>query len=371
MAEPTVPQPPRSPRRGLLRRLLSAQESGLVLVIVLMMAALTVYGAVNPKQRPVMDPHTQTVLRDPVTGERVMQEVNSFLEPQNLLIVTTYASFIAVMAVGMTGVIILGGIDLSVGSVYAFASLFGAMALVRMEAGSSGLVSVPMGVLVCCAVGGLVGFFNGALIVGLRVHSFIITLGTMVIFRGLVAVISGGQSIAGCPASYTTGFFKARLGGISPTLTVLMVLVGIAGASVLLYTVIGRRLFATGGNETAARYAGVPVGRVKIFAFTLCGLLAGLSGAMYIGYLGAWEPAAGSGYELKVIAATVIGGASLAGGRGSAIGAVLGAIVIQLIDDAMVILGIPQSYNLVVLGTAIIVAVVIDQTKLRLQSAHP
>lgn len=354
----------------LLRRLLSAQESGLVLVIALMMTGLTIYGAAHPKEVARIDPRTQQVVRDPDTGRPVRDKANAFLEPQNLLIVTTYASFIAVMAVGMTGVIILGGIDLSVGSNYAFASYFGAKALIALGVGAGGVVSVPLGILVCCAVGALAGFANGALAVGLRVHSFIITLGTMVILRGLVAVMSHGKSLAGFPTSFTSGFFKAQVGGISPTLTVIMVLIGIVGAFMLLYTVLGRRTFATGGNETAALYAGVPVGRVKIIAFTLCGLTAGLAGAMYVGYLGAWEPAAGNGYELKVIAATVIGGASLAGGRGSALGAVLGAIVIQLIDNAMVILEIHQSYNNIVLGAAIIVAVVIDQTKLRLQTSR-
>ncbi|MCC7390240.1 MAG: ABC transporter permease [Phycisphaerales bacterium] len=366
---PAVADPSSPTRRpGLLRRLLSAQESGLILVIALMMTALTVYGALNPKQRPVIDPQTQTVLRDPDTGERVMEQVNSFLEPRNLLIVTTYASFIAVMAVGMTGIIILGGIDLSIGSTYAVAALAGAMALVAMGVDAPGYLSVPVGVAVCCAVGALMGFLNGAMTVGLRVHSFIITLGTMSILRGAVAVVTRGESMSGFPTSFTSGFFKLQIGNLSFTLTIIMVVVAVVGAFVLLYTVLGRRVFATGGNETAARYAGVPVGRVKVITFTLAGLLAGLSGCMYLGYLGAFEPAAGTGYELKVIAATVIGGASLAGGRGSAIGAALGAIVVQLIDNAMVILAIPQSYNLVVLGTAIVVAVVIDQTKLRLQT---
>ncbi|MBK7405194.1 MAG: ABC transporter permease [Phycisphaerales bacterium] len=370
MSEAPAAPSSRAAAPSLIRRLLSAQESGLVLVIALMMTGLTIYGAIHPKEVVRLDPQTKQVVRDPDTGRPVRDTTNAFLEPQNLLIVTTYASFIAVMAVGMTGVIILGGIDLSVGSTYAFASYCGAVVLVKLGVESPGLASVPLGILACCTIGALAGLVNGALTVGLRVHSFIITLGTMVILRGLVAVLSNGASIPGFPASFTSGFFKVQIGGISPTLTLIMVLVAGVGTFLLIYTVIGRRIFATGGNETAALYAGVPVGRVKIVAFTLCGLLAGLAGSMYIGYFGAWEPSAGTGYELKVIAATVIGGASLAGGRGSAAGAVLGAIVIQLIDDGMVILGINQSYNNIVLGTAIIVAVVIDQTKLRLQSGR-
>jgi ribose/xylose/arabinose/galactoside ABC-type transport system permease subunit len=145
-----------------------------------------------------------------------------------------------------------------------------------------------------------------------------------------------------------------------------MLLVAGAGMFILARTVFGRRVYAIGGNETAAKYAGIPVARIKVLVFTLAGLLAGLSAAMYIGYFGAAESNAGAGYELKVIAAAVIGGASLSGGRGSAVGAVLGAIMVQLIDNGMIILGIDQSYNQIVMGTAIILAVAVDQAKLRL-----
>lgn len=370
MTEATVAQPTKPAAQSLIRRLFSAQESGLVLVIVLMMTALTIYGAFNPKDVTRIDPTTKQVVRDPETGRPVRDQANRFLEPQNLLIVTTYASFIAVMAVGMTGIIILGGIDLSIGSIYAIAAYAGAMALIAVGPEAPVLVSVPIGLAACGVVGALAGLANGALTVGLRVHPFIVSLGTMSILRGIVAVLTRGQSYAGLPSSFTTGFFKAQMGSITPTLTFIMIAVAGAGAFVLKYTVLGRRIFATGGNETAARYAGIPVGRVTIITFTLSGLLAGVAGCMYLGYLGAFEPAAGTGYELKVIAAAVIGGASLAGGRGSAIGAVLGAIVVQLIDNGMVILKIDQSYNNIVIGAAIVVAVVIDQTKVRLQAGR-
>jgi ribose transport system permease protein len=137
---------------------------------------------------------------------------------------------------------------------------------------------------------------------------------------------------------------------------------------VLSRTVFGRRIFAIGGNETAAKYAGIPVGRVKILVYTITGALCGLSACIYLGYLGAAETNAGNAYELQVIAATVIGGASLMGGRGTALGAVLGAIIIQLINNAMVIFSVDQSYNQIVMGAAIVIAVVIDQTKQRVQA---
>lgn len=295
------------------------------------------------------------------------REVNRFLDKQNLVLVAKDASFIAIMAVGMTAVIILAGIDLSVGATYGLSALAGAMALnAFLDDTASLLLSVPVGVGICCLVGAVCGAANGVMIVGLRVHPFVITLGTMAAYRGIIFVTSKGQSVGSFPDSYTSGFFKAEIAGTYPVPVLIMVLVGAVGVFLLSKTVVGRQVYAIGGNETAARYAGIPVGRVKIIVYTLLGLLAGLSAAVYLGYLGAAEPNAGLTYELKVIAATVIGGASLMGGRGSAFGAVLGAIVIQLIENGMIILKIDQSYNQIVMGVAIIIAVVIDQAKARL-----
>lgn len=295
--------------------------------------------------------------------------VNKFLDGENLVLVAKDASFIAIMAVGMTAVIILAGIDLSVGSIYGLSALLGAMALQRFTDAETGLLlSLPVGVGICGVVGLACGAMNGVMIVGLRVHPFVITLGTMAAYRGLIFVISGGQSVGNFPPSFTSGFFKAEIAGTYPVPVVVMLLVGAVGMFVLSKTVVGRQVYAIGGNETAARFAGIPVGRVKIIVYSLLGLLAGLSAAVYLGYLGAAATDAGTSYELKVIAATVIGGASLMGGRGSALGALLGAIVIQLIENGMIILEINQSYNQIVMGVAIIIAVVIDQAKTRLSS---
>lgn len=295
---------------------------------------------------------------------------NRFLERENLLNLANKASYFAVIAVGMTAVIILAGIDLSVGSIYALAAMVGAMIVTELPDDASTFASVSVALLACCVVGGLAGFANGAMSVGLRVHPFIITLGTMAIYRGVVFVLSKGQTVGGLPDSLQTGFFKADPGGLGiyPVPTLIMIAVALAGMFVLSQTVFGRRVYAIGGNETAAKYAGIPVARIKIMVYAATGALAGLSACMYIGYFGAAESAAGSAYELQVIAAAVIGGASLSGGRGSAIGAMLGAILVQMIDNAMIILGIDQSYNQMVMGAAIIAAVVIDQTKVRMGS---
>lgn len=396
--------------RSLFSRLFLAQESGLVLVIVLLMISLTIWGGTKPKVERLPIPDSSTLVTSPDNSQftvtdaqgddRVFsaadgwelrgggpkgtlfrsREVNKFLDIDNLFLQLVYASFIAIMAVGMTAVIVTGGIDLSVGSIYAVAALFGAMALHWLQAsalgvpygaarsaGGAGLaISLLVGVGVCGGVGAICGFLNGAMIVGLRVHPFIITLGMMAALRGLVAIPTRAQSVGDFPEAFTRGFFKLNVAGINPVPPLIMLVVAVAGAFIMGRTVLGRRVYAIGGNETAATYAGIPVGRVKIIIYTLMGMLAGLSACLYLGYLGAAETAAGTGYELKVIAATVIGGASLSGGRGTALGAVLGALLIQLIENGMIILEVNQNYVQIVMGAAIIIAVVLDQLKMRL-----
>ena len=294
-------------------------------------------------------------MRDGLRSVRVTQSVNKFLDIENLVLVAKDASFIAIMAVGMTAVIILAGIDLSIGSIYGLSALVGALALTALtgpgnDQAVSALVAVPVGLFVAGAVGAICGAANGLMIVGLRVHPFVITLGTLAIYRGVLFVISKGESVGGFPQTYTSGFFKAEILGVYPVPVIFMLAVAAIGWFVLTRTVFGRRVYAIGGNETAARYAGIPVGRVKIAVYAITGLLAGLAAAIYLGYLGGADPNAGFGYELQVIAATVIGGASLMGGRGTAIGAVLGAIIIQLINNGMIVLGIDQNYTQIVMG---------------------
>lgn len=399
----------------MIKRLLAHQESGLILVILLMSLGLTLYGAIKPVETKTaieLPENAQVLLLDDqgVTHEngtiartkiqtyRVLSgdtttdypaeviknydsktdtlykitTLNPFLNKSNLVLVSKDASFFAIIAVGMTGVIILAGIDLSVGSIYGLSAIVGAMALQALPADTGWIVSVPVALLVCVAVGTLCGLANGSMSVGLGVHPFVITLGMMAILRGLTVVIPqelyGTQSIGGFPTSFTTGFFKAEFYGVYPVPVIIMILCGIAGWFVLSKTVFGRRVFAIGGNEVAAKYAGIPVGRVKILVYTITGALCGLSACAYLGYYGAAETNAGNAYELQVIAATVIGGASLMGGRGTIIGAVLGAIIIQLINNTLIIFKVDTSYNQIVMGAAIIIAVVIDQTKQRIQA---
>lgn len=311
---------------------------------------------------------------------RRQARVNKFLDLSNLVLLAKDASFIAVMAVGMTAIIILGGIDLSVGSIYAFAALLGALTLRYLQANALGVeadnsvaticgvawyVAVPVALLVCCSVGAACGAISGTMVVGLRVHPFIITLGMMAVLRGICFITTQGQPVLGVPNSFVDGFFKAEILGVNPVPVFFMLMVALAGFVVLTRTVLGRRIYAIGGNEIAAKYAGIPVGKIKIIVFTLSGLLVGLSACMSLGYFGSANPGGGKGYELDVIAAAVIGGASLSGGRGTALGAVLGAILIQMIRNAMLILDIDTNYTEIVMGAAIVAAVVLDQAKTR------
>jgi ribose transport system permease protein len=311
---------------------------------------------------------SERVFRTLPDGQRepVFIEKNKFLNAQNLAQLAKDTSFIAVMAVGATFVIIAGGIDLSVGATYALASVLAA--LVFQTFGPSGAhpaaspwLSVPLGMLSCLGAGALCGLLNGGMIVALRVHPFIITLGTMAIFRGIAFVITGGQSVGYFPPAFRD-LVRWEVGdGLSLVPLLVMVLVAVAAAVYLARLAAGRRVYAVGGNELASRYSGIRVERVKLGVFVFAGLTAGIAALLSLGYYGAATSGDGQGYELQVIAAAVVGGASLSGGRGSALGALLGALIIQMISSGIVILGIDQNYSQILIGAVVIVAVLLDQ----------
>jgi len=301
------------------------------------------------------------------SGERTPAFVvrNKFLNAQNLAQLAKDTSFIAIMAVGSALVIISGGIDLSVGSLYALTSVIGALVLRRFGpdgagAGLPAWQAILLGAGACLGTAALCGAINGALIVALRVHPFVVTLGTMAILRGIAFVITSGQSIGGFPAAlHALVRFQAG-DALTVVPLAVMVLATAAGWIFLSRLAAGRRVYAVGGNEQAARYSGIRVRRVKLLVYTLSGLSAGVAAFLAIGYYGAASSGDGQGYELSVIAAAVVGGASLSGGRGSALGVVLGALVIQMISSGIVLLGIDQNYSQIVLGTVVIAAVVLD-----------
>jgi len=199
------------------------------------------------------------------------------------------------------------------------------------------------------------------MIVALKVLPFIITLGTMAIFRGIAFVISKGQSIGGVPESFQNFIRWQTAGQLSPAPLLVMVAVALVGGVYLSRMAAGRRIYAVGGNELASRYSGVRVGRVKLGVYVVSGLATGIAALLAIGYYGSASSGDGAGYELNVIAAEVVGGASLSGGKGSALGALLGALIIQMISTGIVILGIDQNYSQIIIGVVVILAVVFDQ----------
>ncbi len=351
-----------------LRRIAFAKETGLLVVILLLGSLLTWQGGTVTHK--VRDADGRVI------GE---ETVNTFLQPANLDSVLKNSSWIAVMAVGATILIISGGIDLSIGSIYCLAAVTGGLFLRWLgpggaQAGASPYWVIPAGILITMLVGAGCGAVNGAMVVLLRVHPFIITLGTMSIFRGLAFVATEAQSITDYPTglgetfrrtigeySFMPGFITARLGDFTLMPILIVLLVTIAGYFFLSHLVPGREAYAIGGNETASRFSGIRIGRIKLLVYTLAGLCGGIAAMITLGVFGAADSSTGTGYELDVIAAAVVGGASLTGGRGTALGALLGAIVIQLINNSMVVLNIRSDYELMIKGAVIIVAVVLDR----------
>ena len=342
--------------RAQVARLFRAQEGGLVLVIVLIGLLLSIFGGSvrQAEFRPTSSGDT----------ERVFVEKNKFFNARNLTQVAKDTSFFAIMAIGATFVIISGGIDLSVGAIYALASVLGTMVLQAWGAAPDGSAAWPgicLGMLTCLGVATACGLMNGGMIVALKVHPFIITLGTMAIFRGIAFVVTKGQSVGGVPEQLQN-LIRFKMGNqLMLVPVVVMILIGIAGAIYLSRLAAGRRVYAIGGNELAARYSGIRVERVKLSVYIVSGLTAGVAALVAIGYYGSASSGDGAGYELNVIAAAVVGGASLSGGKGSAIGAVLGALTIQMISSGILILGIDQNYSQIIVGVVVILAVVFDQ----------
>ena len=297
--------------------------------------------------------------KDPTTG----QTINTFLNAHTLIQMATDASFFAIMAVGTTMVIITAGIDLSVGSTAALSAvLLGVCLSAKPFVNASPHEALFVGALVGCGVGLICGLLNGIMVVSLKVHPFIITIGTLWIYRGLAFVLSGGNSIL-LPTSLSD-FAKATLGlpkGLFPVPMLFMIAVTFLGAIFLTQMVAGRRVFAVGGNVEASRYAGVPINRVLIGVYLISGFCAGLSAFLAGSFYGAVSSNDANGYELYVIASAVVGGVSLSGGKGSALGATLGAVLIVLVRQAILTLRWEQNYEWIIVGSAIIVAVVLDR----------
>jgi ribose transport system permease protein len=273
---------------------------------------------------------------------------HSFYQPANLVDIMLQSSINCVIAVGMTLVIITRGIDLSVGSIVGLSSIVGSDML------SHGLLT---GLFTGLLVGLVCGLLNGLLIAKLRLPDFIVTLGTLSIYRGAALIYTNGQPIYG--QSFRDAFAGQLLG--IPTPVMLAILVATLGFLLVRFTALGERIVAVGGNEEAARLSGINIDLVKITVYALSGLLSGLAGFVLIARIGAAEPIGGTGFELQAIGSAVIGGASLFGGVGNPFGSVIGALTLGGLQNGLTLLNVPSFWQYVASGAVVILAVYIDR----------
>ena len=293
---------------------------------------------------------------------------NVFATQPNLFNVTRNFAFVAIIALGMTAVIITGGIDLSVGAVLALSGMVIGMS---MNTGTPFWLAVPLAL----GVSLLVGAFNGVMTAYIGMPSFVVTLGMLSIARSLAMVLSNNRMVyefGPDQAQLLTlggGFISVGLPFLDPVrvpnpvlfLVVMTLIVGLA----FRWTKWGRHLFAIGGNEQAANLTGVPVRRVKLSVYMFCSFCAGIAGILEVGWLGTITTSLGQGMELTVIAASVIGGANLTGGVGTAFGAVVGAALIEVIRNSLILLGISTFWQGTFVGSFIIIAVLFDRLRTR------
>jgi ribose transport system permease protein len=292
---------------------------------------------------------------------------NIFLDPNNLLNIVRFASENGIIAIGMTLVILTGGIDLSVGAVLALCAVGAASFMMR-----AGLSTLPTVVLVL-SIGALVGMANGLITTRFNIQSFIVTLATLSIARGVASLWAGGYAIplafgmeAGlAPQSFKTLFAGTiTIGNINIPVQIFYFLgVGLLASLALKRTAFGRHVYAVGGNEIASRLSGVNVNRVKTIVFTVSGLLAGLAALLHAALVNQGSHIDGSGYELNAIAAVVIGGTSLAGGVGTVVGSMVGAVILSILDNILGLRNVPSEYQMILKGVLIVGAVLVQRQK--------
>jgi ribose transport system permease protein len=284
----------------------------------------------------------------------------TFLTRNNLAGFSRNFAWLAVVSLGESLVIIIGGIDLSVGATMALAGLVAARC---MQIG----VSPPLAILIGLTIGVVMGLINGTLVAQVRLPPFIVTLGTMSIGRGIAYGLTKGWSISNLPESFLRfGQSDVGIGPVSVPFPLLITLgVALALAALLKYTVIGSDIYAMTSGEKALFVSGVNVIRLKVFVYTLCGVLAAIAGLMIVARLGVAAPAAAIGYEVDAVAAAVIGGTSLFGGVGSVIGVLLGAAITQMIYNGLVLLGYPSYWQTAAIGAMMLMSVLLDYWRRR------
>ncbi|TIP96232.1 MAG: ABC transporter permease, partial [Mesorhizobium sp.] len=291
----------------------------------------------------------------------------------NFLTMASHVAIFGILAVGMLLVILNGGIDLSVGSTLGLSGVIAGFLMQGVQLQTLGIVLFPpvwVVVVLVCVLGALVGLVNGVLIAWLKVPAFVATLGMLYVVRGAALLMTNGltyNDLGGKPELGNTGFdwlgFN-RLFGI-PIGVLVMVVIAIIGSIILNRTAFGRWLYASGGNERAAELSGVPVKKVQVSVYMLSGICASVAGLILSSELTSAGPTAGNSYELTAIAAVVIGGAALTGGRGNIRGTLVGAFVIGFLSDGLVIIGVSAYWQTVFTGAVIVLAVLLNAIQYR------
>lgn len=302
-----------------------------------------------------------------------------YLSVSNFLTMASHVAIYGILAVGMLLVILNGGIDLSVGSTLGLAGVIAGFLMQGVAVKAFGVVLYPsvwVVVVLTCAFGALVGLINGVLVARFKVPAFVATLGVMYMVRGVALLMTNGltyNNLGGSAALGNTGFdwlgFNRLLG--TPIGVVVLAVIGIAGSITLNRTAFGRWLYASGGNERAAELSGVPVKTVQVSVYMISGICAAVAGLILSSQLTSAGPTAGTSYELTAIAAVVIGGAALTGGRGNVRGTLLGAFVIGFLSDGLVIIGISSYWQTVFTGAAIVLAVLLNAVQYRRRVKRP
>ncbi|MBO9630521.1 MAG: ABC transporter permease [Shinella sp.] len=299
----------------------------------------------------------------------------NFLSTANMILMSKHATQNAFLAIGMTFVIITGGIDLSVGSIVGLCGMIAGgliMYGVALPLGYTVYFNVVEVAIIVAIVGIAIGAINGLLITRLNVAPFIATLGTLYVARGMALLYSDGQTLpnlTGREDLGNQGFAYLGSGSILglPVSVWILIVVALGAAYFARFVPLGRHIFAVGGNERASRMSGIRVNRVKMFVYMFSGFCAAIVGLVISSELMASHPATGTNLELNAIAAAVLGGTSMSGGRGTIGGTIIGAFVIGILSDGLVMMGVSSFWQMVIKGLVIIVAVVVDQAQRRLQ----
>lgn len=300
----------------------------------------------------------------------------NFLNVDTFLLIGKHVALYGILAIGMTYVIITGGIDLSVGAIVGLGGMIAGgllqNGLTLTMFGVTLYFSVPMVVLITIVIGALIGVANGLIITKFNVAPFIATLGMMYVARGFANIHSNGatySNLKGYPALGNEGwsFFGSSMFGI-PVGLIILVILSVIFAILLKKTAFGWHVFSIGGNEKAAKLSGVKVDRVKILVYMISGICSAVVGIIASSQLAASHPATGESWEMNAIAAAVLGGTSMAGGIGSIGGTIVGAFVIGVINDGMVMCGVSEFWQRVIKGVVIVLAVIIDQFQRNLQA---